>query len=98
MLKITSVQTQRLATSEGAKIIGLARVVIENCFVIDDIRIIAGSGDKGLFIGFPSRKQQNMEWKDVCHPLDSKTRKYFEDTILEKFNEKGVDESDITNN
>lgn len=84
MFKITSIKTKKLE-SENSKILGLARVVIDDCFVIEDIKIIQGSSEKGMFVAFPSRKQQNGEFKDVCHPLTAETRKYFEDIILAEF-------------
>ena len=64
MFKVTSVKTQKLE-SENSKLLGLARIVLDDCFVIGDIRIIQG--------------------KDICHPLNAKTRKYFEDIILAEF-------------
>ena len=84
--KITSVTTQRLEEKEGSKLIGLASVVVENCFAIEDIRII--DGDKGMFIAFPSRKQSTGEFKDVCHPINTETRKKFEEVIFSDFNNK----------
>lgn len=96
MFKITSVKTQALTTEEGAKLVGLARIVIDNSFAIGDIRII--KGDKGLFVAFPSRKQSTGEFKDICHPINPETRKMFEDVILAEFNKGGTNDNTSNNN
>lgn len=84
MFKITSVKIQKLE-SENSKLVGIVKVIIDDCFAIGDIRIIQGNKDKGLFIAFPSRKQKSGEFKDICHPLNAETRKKFEDLILAEF-------------
>ena len=56
----------------------------EDCFVIRDIRII--EGNDGLLIAFPSRKNNEGLYVDVAHPINSDTRKLFEDAIFEEFN------------
>ncbi|MBQ8892522.1 MAG: SpoVG family protein [Bacilli bacterium] len=85
-MKITSVNVKRLSVSEGSKLEGLARVVIDNAFAVGDIRIIRGNGDKGLFLAFPSRKTTKGEFRDVCHPINPVSRKMFEDAVLAEFN------------
>lgn len=102
MFKITSIKTQKLE-NENSKLVGLARIVIDNCFAIGDIRIIKGNEERGLFVAFPSRKQSSGEFKDICHPINSKTRQMFENEILSHFinddNVKGdLNESDTSNN
>lgn len=92
-LEITSIQTQKV--EKGNKLVGTARVVINNCFAIGDIRIIQGGSDKGLFVAFPSRKKLDGTFKDICHPINKETRKLFEDVILADFKAKG--DKDDTN-
>ena len=91
MFKITSVKTQKVK-GENNKLLGIARVIIDKTFVIEDIRIIQGNEERGRFIAFPSRKQSNGEFRDTCHPIDKETRKMFEETILEEFDK---DESNV---
>ena len=69
---------------EESKMKGIASVLIDECFVIRDIRII--EGNDGLFIAFPSRKNNEGLYVDVAHPINSETRKLFEDAIFEEFN------------
>lgn len=88
MFKITSIKTTKLE-KENSKLVGLARVVIDDCFVIEDLRIIKGTEERGLFVAFPSRKQNDGGFKDMCHPINQKCRKIFEDAILAEFSKNG---------
>lgn len=88
MFKITSIKTTKLE-KENSKLIGLARVVIDDCFAIEDIKIIKGNDERGLFVAFPSRKQKDDSFRDMCHPINQKCRKIFEDAILAEFSKNG---------
>ncbi len=82
MFKITSVKTKKIE-SDNPKLLGLAKIVIDDCFVINDIRIMKSK--RGMLVAFPSRKQQSGSFTDICHPLNQKTRNYFEDIILAEY-------------
>ena len=81
-MEITSV-TVRKEEKENSKMKGKASVLIDDCFAVHDIRII--EGNDGLFIAMPSRQQANGEYRDIAHPINSQTRKMFEDKILEAY-------------
>ena len=55
-------------------------VVLDNCFMIRDIKII--KGNSGLFIAMPSKKRKNGQFQDIAHPLNKETRKEFESQIF----------------
>ena len=82
-MQITSVNVKKY-DKEESKMKGIASVLIDDCFVIRDIRII--EGNDGLFIAFPSRKNNEGLYVDVAHPINSETRKLFEDAIFAEFN------------
>ena len=82
-MQITSVNVKKY-DKEESKMKGIASVLIDDCFVIRDIRII--EGNDGLFIAFPSRKNNEGLYVDVAHPINSETRKMFEDAIFAEFN------------
>ena len=82
-MKITSVKVHKIE-KEDSRMKGKASVVLDDCFVIKDIRIIQGE-DK-LFIAMPSRKYADGEHRDVAHPINAETRKMFEDAIIEEYN------------
>ena len=80
-MNITAVQVRRIAR-EG-KLKGVASITIDDEFAIHDIKII--EGDKGLFIAMPSRKASDGEYRDIAHPINSETRNYLQQIILEKY-------------
>jgi len=90
-VKITSVKVRKIE-KEGSRMKGKASVVLDDCFVVKDIRIIQGE-DK-LFVAMPSRKNLDGEPRDVAHPINSETRKMFEDAIIEEYNNTEDVESD----
>lgn len=82
-MKITSVKIHK-TEKENSRMKGKVSVVLDDCFLIRDIRII--QGDDKLFVAMPSRKGSDEEYHDIAHPLDQATRDMFEKTILEEYN------------
>lgn len=82
-LKITSVNVRKVEREDN-RMKGIASVLVDDCFAIHDIRII--EGDKGLFIAMPSRKTATGGYRDIAHPTNAETRKMFEDSIIEAYN------------
>ena len=88
-MQITSVNVKKY-DKEESKMKGIASVLIDDCFVIRDIRII--EGNDGLFIAMPSRKTNNDEYHDIAHPITQECRKMFEEAIVEEYNNLKEDE------
>lgn len=65
------------------KLKAFVSVVIDHCFMVNDIKIIHGR--QGLFISMPSRKKKNGEFKDVAHPLNNDTRQMIEGLVLTEY-------------
>lgn len=84
-IEITSVKVNKLEDSQSGRIIAVANVVINDCFIVNDIRVI--KTDDKVFCSMPNRKLVTGEFRDICHPLDQETRKYIEDSILKKLEE-----------
>jgi len=82
-MNITSVNVHILSR-EDSKVKAIATIILDECFAIRGIRII--EGEKGLFIAMPSVKNQNGEYKDICHPINQETRDLFESSIFEEYN------------
>jgi stage V sporulation protein G len=68
---------------EEEKLKAFVSVVFDQCFMVNDIKIIQGKD--GLFISMPSRKKKNGEFKDVAHPLNNETRRMIEERVLEEY-------------
>ena len=66
-----------------SKMKGSASVIIDDCFKITGIKIIEGSN--GLFLSMPSRKLKDGTNRDIVYPMNSETRKLFNDVILTEY-------------
>ena len=81
MFEITDIKISKTEGTSRYK--GVATIVIDNCFAINDIKIIESLN--GLFIAMPSRKTPNGEFKDIAHPINTETREKIQNAILEKY-------------
>jgi stage V sporulation protein G len=83
-MKITRVDL-RDKEKEGSRMKAIAKVTIDEAFVITGIRLI--QGDDKMFIAMPSRPVSEGTYDDVCHPVNQETRKMFEDAIFKAYEE-----------
>ena len=81
-MKITSVTVKKI-DKENSRMKGIASVLLDDAFVVYDIRI--SEGDNGLFIAMPSRQTSTGGYKDIAHPINTETRQMFEKAILEAY-------------
>jgi stage V sporulation protein G len=58
-------------------------IVLDNCFVVRDLKII--SGNTGLFVAMPSKRRKDGVFKDIAHPLNQSTRTTMEKRILDAY-------------
>ena len=65
------------------KLKAFVSVVIDDCFMVNDIKIIQGRENR--FISMPSRRKKSGDFKDVAHPLNNETRRMMEDRILAEY-------------
>ncbi len=82
-MQITDVRIRKVE-KEG-KLKAVVSITIDDEFVVHDIKVI--EGDKGLFIAMPSRKSNDGEYRDIAHPINSRTREHIQNLILEKYRE-----------
>ena len=82
-MNITDVRVRKVA-KEG-KMKAVVSITIDEEFVVHDIKVI--EGEKGLFIAMPSRKAKDGEYRDIAHPINSRTRDRIQTLILEKYQE-----------
>lgn len=86
-MKITDVRVRKVA-KEG-KMKAVVSITLDDIFVVHDIKVI--EGDKGLFIAMPSRKSGDGEYRDIAHPINSETREWVQEVILQEY-EKALQE------
>jgi stage V sporulation protein G len=83
-MDITKVTLRPVAMN---KVCAIASVVLDDQFVIHDLRVV--NGDKGLFVAMPSRKLPNGEFRDICHPINTDARNMIQDAVLAQFDVDG---------
>ena len=79
-MEITEV---KVYPAKEGKLKAYATMVIDNCFIIRDLKIIESA--TGLFVSMPSRRKKDGSFKDVAHPLNSETRKLIEQRVIEEY-------------
>jgi len=74
----------RINPAKGGKVRAFASIVIDDCFIVNDLRVMEGREGQ-LFVTMPARKTRNGQMRDIAHPLNSQTRKAVERRVLEEF-------------
>ena len=88
-MQITDVRVRKI-TKEG-KMKAVVSITLDDELVIHDIKVI--EGDKGLFIAMPSKKAADGEYRDIAHPINSRTRERIQTMILDA-HERSLSEPD----
>lgn len=83
-MDITKVTLRPVAMN---KVVAIASIVIDDCFVVHDLRVV--NGDKGLFVAMPSRKLPNGDFRDICHPISTDARNGIQEAVLTQFQSEG---------
>ena len=83
-LRITGVTIRRYK-SEDDKLRAFASIIIDEVFVVKDLKIIEGS--TGRFIAMPSRRGKGGVFHDIAHPLNQATRDQIERMVLKAYEE-----------
>ena len=84
-MEITKVSIRKVANG-NPKLKGTAYVELDNCFAIENIRIIE-KNDGTLFAAMPSKKRNDGEFHDICHPINEETREMFNKAIIDEYND-----------
>jgi stage V sporulation protein G len=74
----------RINPSRGGKVKAFVSIVIDDSFVVNDLRVLEGREGQ-FFVTMPGRKSRNGQMRDIAHPLNTDTRQAIEDRILEEF-------------
>jgi stage V sporulation protein G len=80
-MEITDIRIREI--TDGGKMKAVVSVAFDNEFLIHDIKVI--ESQNGLFIAMPSRKTPDGEFKDICHPINQRTRDIIQNAVLEKY-------------
>jgi DNA-binding cell septation regulator SpoVG len=83
-IEITGIDIYPVSSKDGKRLVGLARVVINDCFQLTNMRIYEGSG--GLFVSYPIEfTQKGEEFRQIFYPTRKEIREYFEEEILAEY-------------
>ena len=82
MVNITDVKV-RLVGNEGGKLKGVATIVIDDSVAVHDIKLI--EGNDGIFMAMPSKKMPDGEYKDLAHAINSPTREYIKESVMNAY-------------
>ena len=78
MLNITDVRITRIEGDE--KLRAFAAIVIEDCFLVGDLRVV--EGEDGYFVAIPSKRKRDGSFKDIAYPLNNDVRTAIEEKVL----------------
>lgn len=78
-MTITSVKIKVLENSPG-KMKGVGSIVLDNLFVINEIKVLCSNGH--FFLAMPSRETKVGGHKDLVHPINETGRKIVEKAVL----------------
>jgi len=81
MAEITDVRIFKSKNEGNLK--GFAAVTLDSEFVVHGLRIM--ENEKGLWIGFPSRKDSKGEFQDIFHPVTKEAREKILKAVLDKY-------------
>lgn len=79
-MNITQVQVY---PKEGERVKGYVTIVLDESFLVSDIKIIYGKN--GYFISMPAKKKKNGKFKDIAHPITKEFREQIENAIFAEY-------------
>ena len=89
---ITDVRVRKIYPT--GKMRGIVSVTFDDEFVVHDIKVI--EGQNGYFIAMPSRKTPDGDFKDICRPITSSTRKEMQGIVLEAYEKAVLEKAEET--
>ena len=72
-----------ISKTSNDKLKAFVSIVIDDCFVIKDLKIINGS--KGIFVAMPSKKISDGNFEDIAHPLNKETNEMITKIVLDEY-------------
>lgn len=72
------------AVNGTSKVVATGQVKIDDCFVINDVKVIKPA-DKPEFVSMPSYQNQNGKYVDIANAITTTMHAKLEDAVMEKF-------------
>lgn len=64
-------------------LVGFASVTINDCFVVEGLKVCAG--DKGMYVNMPSTQDGSGNWRDICKPITADFRRQLTEAVAEGY-------------
>ena len=82
-MKITSIKTKKIESSDNSRLLGVASIIFDNEFIVTDIKIIRG--ENRIFLAMPSAKMPDGTYRDLVYPINNECRQKIETEVLREF-------------
>ena len=87
-MNITDIRIRQI--KDGGRMKAIASVTFDGDFVVHDMKVIEGTD--GLFLAMPSRRIPSGSFRDIAHPINSKTRNELEEAVINEFQRVAAEE------
>ena len=82
-MQVTEVRLTKANTEDNCLAYG--SVTFDGDFVVCGIRVLQNNKNGDLFVGFPSRKNQKGEYKDICFPMTAVLRENISVAVIAEY-------------
>ena len=82
-MKITNISWIRLATDPRDKVLGMCSLVIDDCLVINEVRVVVGRNR--IYVSYPNRAYEPRRKNGSVYPINDELRRAWESNILADF-------------
>lgn len=79
-MKVTEVKIRKLLKDGNKR--ALVSITIDGVLAVHDLTVIETTH---FFVSFPSKKDENGEYRNIVHPIDKHTRMSIEGAVLKEY-------------
>lgn len=72
-------------SSKDGKTLAYANITLMDTFVVKNLRIV--QGNKGVFIGMPSLRRKDGQYRDIFFPIKQDARELITRTLIKAYEE-----------
>jgi len=88
-MRITQVRIFRIC---GGNLLAYANFTIDDCFRVRHLKILRTP--TGYYVAMPQAKEKDGESREIVYPLNPKTRKMIEETVIAAYEEVAENQRD----
>lgn len=84
-MKVTSLNIHVFKNTENQKLMGMARVILDEELQLTGLRIYQGSS--GLFVSYPNDPYYKGEdYRQIFYPMTRELRSHIEEEVIKEYN------------